>query len=490
MAIRPFGCPETVVELCGPVAHEFAPDAANIAGRPKVARANRVSARPLTPPPQPPSCPHPMRYLRHLYVQVLIAVVLGSLLGHFQPAVGASLQPLGEGFIKLVKMLIAPIVFTTIVSGIGGMRNLRKVGRVGLKALVYFEVLTTLALLIGLAVVNWIQPGAGIHANAAELASGANATAATTYAAAGQKLSTVDFILNLIPSTFLGAFASGEILQVLLLAVLTGIVAAQLGDKARPVLDLLDVCFKLLMRIVALIMYLAPLAAFGAMAFTVGKYGLGSLASLAKLLLSVYLTMAVFIVVVLGGILRYLGLSLTRYLRFIREEILLVLGTSSSEPALPGMLAKLEHLGCAKPVVSLVLPTGYSFNLDGTCIYLTMAAVFIAQATDTPLTLWQQLGIVSILLLTSKGAAAVTGGGFVTLSATLASTHTVPVSGLSLIIGIDRFMSEARAVTNLIGNGVAVIAVSAWEGELDRARARRVLAGEEPADTQVELARV
>ncbi len=410
-----------------------------------------------------------MKYLRHLYVQVLLAVALGSLLGHFQPEAGAALQPLGDAFIKLVKMLIGPIVFAAIVSGIGGMRDLRRVGRVGLKALVYFEVLTTAALVIGLVVVNWIQPGADIHAKVAGLA-----------AAPGQKLTVVQFLLNIIPATFVGAFTSGDILQVLLLAVLTGVAAAQLGERARPALDLLDAVFRILMRIVALLMRFAPLAAFGAMAYTVGQFGLGSLASLAKLLLSVYVTMAVFIVMVLGGVLRLVGLSLWRYLRYIREEILLVVGTSSSEPALPGMLAKLEHLGCAQPVVGLVLPTGYSFNLDGTCIYLTMAAVFIAQATDTSFTLWQQLGLVGILLLTSKGAAAVTGGGFITLSTTLEATHAIPAGGLSLIIGIDRFMSEARAVTNLIGNGVAVIAVSAWEGEFDRARTRRVLAGDEP----------
>ena len=421
-----------------------------------------------------------MKYLRHLYVQVLIEVILGSLLGHFQPETGIALQPLGEAFIKLVKMLIGPIVFAAIVSGIGGMRDLRKVGRVGLKALIYFEILTTLALIIGLLVVNWIQPGAGIHANAAELAAGTNAGAVGTYTAAGEKLSTVDFILNIIPVTFVGAFTTGDILQVLLLAILTGVAAAQLGDKAKPVVDLLEVLLKVLMRIVTILMKLAPLAAFGAMAYTVGKFGLGSLASLAKLMLSVYVTMAVFIVVVLGSVLRIVGFSLWQYLRYIRDEILLVLGTSSSESALPGMFVKMERLGCARSVVGLVLPTGYSFNLDGTCIYLTMAAIFIAQATDTPLTIWQQFGILSILLLTSKGAAAVTGGGFITLSATLGSTHTVPVSGLSLIIGIDRFMSEGRAITNLIGNGVAVIAVSAWEGELDREQAQRVLAGENP----------
>ncbi len=412
-----------------------------------------------------------MKYLRHLYVQVLVAVILGSLLGHYRPETAVLFQPLGEAFIKLVKMLIGPIVFAAIVSGIGGVRDLRKVGRVGLKALIYFEVLTTIALVIGLLVVNWIRPGAGIHANVAGLAA----------TPPGGQLTFVGFLLSIIPATFVGAFTGGDILQVLLLAILTGVAAVQLGEKARPVVDFLDVCLKLLMRIVGILMRLAPLAAFGAMAYTVGKFGLGSLTSLAKLMLSVYVTMAVFIIAVLGSVLRLAGFSLWRYLRYIRDEILLVLGTSSSESALPGMFAKMENLGCSRSVVGLVLPTGYSFNLDGTCIYLTMAAVFIAQATDTPLTIWQQLGILTILLLTSKGAAAVTGGGFVTLSTTLEATHAIPASGLSLIIGIDRFMSEGRAITNLIGNGVAVIAVSAWEGELDRERAHRMLAGEEHA---------
>ncbi len=417
-----------------------------------------------------------MKYLRHLYVQVLIAIVLGSLFGYFYPHAGASMKPLGDAFIKVVKMLIGPIVFATIVLGIGSMHDLKKVGRVGLKALIYFEVVTTVALFIGLAVVNWVQPGAGIHAKVAEL----DASEVAGYATAAKNLSTVGFLLNLIPDTFLGAFTSGEILQVLLIAVLCGIAAAQLGEKARPVMGVIETVFKILMRVVGLLMIFAPLAAFGAMAFTVGRYGLDSLVSLAKLMLSVYLTMAIFIVAVLGGILRLNGLHLWRFLRYIREEILLVLGTSSSEPALPGMLAKMEALGCSKSVVGLVLPAGYSFNLDGTCIYLTMAAVFIAQATDTPLTLWQQLGILAILLLTSKGAAAVTGGGFVTLSATLSTTHTVPVAGLTLVLGVDRFMSEARAITNLIGNGVAVVTISAWEHELDRARAQRVLTGSAP----------
>ena len=426
-----------------------------------------------------------MKYLRHLYVQVLIAVVLGSLVGHFYPAFGVAMQPLGEAFIKAVKMLIGPIIFSTIVIGIGGMRDLRKVGRVGLKALIYFEILTTLALLIGLLVVNWVQPGAGIHASAGDLTAGASGAATSNYAAAGQKLSTVAFLLNIIPATFVGAFTSGEILQVLLIAVLCGVAAAQLGEKAETALHLLEVFFKILMRVVGIIMKFAPLAAFGAMAFTVGKYGLDSLASLAKLLLSVYLTMGAFIVVVLGAVMRLVGLSLWRYLRYIREEILLVIGTSSSEPALPGMLAKLERLGCARPVVGLVLPTGYSFNLDGTCIYLTMAAIFLAQATNTELSLWQQLGVLGVLLLTSKGAAGVTGSGFITLAATLSSTAHVPVASLALILGIDRFMSEARALTNLIGNGVATIVIAKSENALDEATfARELHAGGQPTVVQ------
>jgi aerobic C4-dicarboxylate transport protein len=418
-----------------------------------------------------------MKYLRHLYVQVLIAVVLGALLGWADPAVGAGLQPLGDAFIKLVKMLIGPIIFATIVIGIGNMHDLRKVGRVGFKALLYFEVLTTIALVIGLAVVNWVQPGAGLHANAAKL----DTASLTGYTAAAGRLSTVGFLLHIIPDTFVGAFTSGEILQVLLLAVLCGAAATIVGDRARPAVGVLESALHVLMVVVGLLMKLAPLAAFGTIAFTVGRFGLGSLASLAKLMGCVYATMAVFVVVVLGGVLRLVGFRLDRFLRYLREEIMLVLGTSSSESALPGMIAKLERLGCSRSVVGLVLPAGYSFNLDGTCIYLTMASLFIAQATDTPLTLGQQLGVLAILLLTSKGAAAVTGGGFVTLSATLKSTHAIPVGGLTLVIGVDRFMSEARALTNLVGNGVAVVAIAAWEGELDRARAHRVLAGGEPA---------
>jgi aerobic C4-dicarboxylate transport protein len=415
-----------------------------------------------------------MKMLRHLYVQVLIAVILGSLFGYHWPEQGASLEPVGKAFIALVKMLIGPIIYSSIVIGIGSMRNLRKVGRVGLSSLVYFELVTTVALFIGLVVVNVVQPGAGIHANAATF----DTKSISGYTKAGGELSTVGFLLNIIPSTYLGAFTSGEILQVLLIAILSGVAVGRLGEHGKAFIELLEIVFRMLMGIVGFIMKLAPLAAFGAMAFTIGKYGLVALLSLAKLMACVYLTMAVFVVLVLGGILRAYGFSLWAFLRHIGDEILLVLGTSSSESALPGLMSKLERLGCPRSIVGLVVPAGYSFNLDGTSIYLTMAAIFIAQATDTPLNLWQQLGILGILLLTSKGAAAVTGGGFITLSATLATTPTVPVGGLTLLVGVDRFMSEARAITNLIGNGVAVVFISCWEKELDRDEARRVLAGQ------------
>ena len=417
-----------------------------------------------------------MRHLRHLYVQVLIAVILGGICGQYWPAFGASLKPIADAFIKLVTMLISPIIFCTIVVGIGSMSDLKKVGRVGLKALIYFEVITTMALLIGLVVVNWVQPGAGIHANVAALDAGA----VSVYLNPAKKLGLVDYLLNIIPSTLPGALTSGEILQVLLVAVLCGAALVQMGPNGRRVTDLLEDAFKMLMRIVAFIVTLAPLAAFAAVAFTVGKFGLHSLAGLASLMACVYLTMVVFIVVVLGAVLRLSGVGLWRFLRYLREELFLVLGTSSSETALPGLIAKMENLGCSKPVVGLVVPAGYSFNLDGTSIYLTMAAVFIAQATDTPLSLTQQIGMLVVLLLTSKGAAAVTGGGFVTLSATLASTQIVPVAGLTLILGIDRFMSQARALTNLIGNAVAVVTIATWEKEFDHTRARKVLAGEPP----------
>lgn len=413
------------------------------------------------------------RLLSSLYIQVLLAIILGVVVGYLDPELGARLKPLGDVFIKLIKMLIAPIIFATVVVGIAGMGDLRKIGRVGVKALLYFEIVTTLALVVGLVVVNGFKPGAGINADPATLDAGAVAA----YTKAAQNLSTVEFLLHLVPDTFVGAFAHGEILQVLLLALLFGFALARLGDHGRPVINLLHEVSRAFFGIVSLVTRLAPLAAFGAMAFTIGRYGVGTLLSLGKLMLCVYLTCAVFIFLVLGLIARVHGFSLLKLLAYLKEEILIVVGTSSSESVLPRMMQRLEELGCARPVVGIVLPTGYSFNLDGTCIYLTMAAIFIAQATNTPLTLAQELGVLGVLLLTSKGAAGVTGSGFVTLAATLASVGHIPVAGLALLLGVDRFMSEARAITNLIGNAVAMVVVAMWEGEFDRTKGAAILVG-------------
>ena len=407
---------------------------------------------------------------RSLYVQVLVAVVLGALLGHFRPPLGAAMKPLGDGFIRLVKMLIAPIIFSTVVTGIARMGDLRQVGRVGAKGLLYFEALTSVALALGLWVARVFKPGAGMNVQVGSLDS--QALSAYTSAPAFHAL---DFLLNIIPRDVADAFAKGDILQVLFFSILFGAALALVKEDGAPVLRFVDALAKVFFRIVALVMRLAPIGAFGAMAFTVGQFGLGTLVSLGKLMLCFYLTSALFVVVVLGLVLRWTGLGLFRFLRYLKEEILIVLGTSSSESALPMMMAKMERLGCSKPVVGLVIPMGYSFNLDGTSIYLTMAVLFIAQATNTQVTLLQELEILLVLLLTSKGAAAVTGGGFITLAATLSAVGHIPVAGLALLLGIDRFMSEARAITNLIGNGVAAVAVSKWEGELDLDRAREVL---------------
>ncbi len=410
---------------------------------------------------------------RSLYFQVIVAVILGALVGHLFPAFGAKMKPLGDGFIKLVKMLIAPIVFTTVVTGIAKMGDLRKVGRVGLKGIVYFEVLTTLALVIGLVVANWVRPGSGMNVNPAAL----DTKAIASYTTSSSHLSTVDFVLNVIPKDVADAFAKGDILQVLLFSILFGVALAGIKKAGTPVLAFIDGLSAILFKIVGIVMRLAPLGAFGAMAFTVGNYGIATLLSLGKLVACFYATSALFVFVVLGLVMRVCGLGIVKFLRYIKEEILVVLGTSSSESALPLMMRKMERLGCSKPVVGLVVPMGYSFNLDGTSIYLTLATLFIAHATNTPVTLGQQIEILAILLLTSKGAAAVTGGGFITLAATLSAVGNIPVAGLTLLLGVDRFMSEARAITNLIGNGVASVAVSRWEGELDVAKARTVLAG-------------
>jgi aerobic C4-dicarboxylate transport protein len=415
-----------------------------------------------------------MGWFRHLYVQVLIGIALGVLVGWLWPAFGASLKPIGDAFIKLVKMMIAPIIFTTVVLGIAKIGDLRALGRVGLKALIYFEAVTTLALVIGLVVVNLVQPGAGIHADPAAL----DPAGVSDYTGKAEQQGVAPFLLGIIPDSFLGALTGGELLPVLLVAILSGVALAHMGERGEAAVRALDSASEFFFQIIALMMRLAPIGAFGAMAFTIGRYGVGTLAQLGALLLSVYVTCLLFVFVVLGAIARVSGFSLIRFLRYIGAEILIVLGTSSSETALPRLMRKLEDLGCAKPVVGLVVPTGYSFNLDGTSIYLTMAALFIAQATGVELSLGQQLGLLGILLLTSKGAAGVTGSGFVTLAATLTATDSVPVAGIALILGIDRFMSEARAITNLIGNGVATVAIARWEGALDRDRMRRVLAGE------------
>jgi aerobic C4-dicarboxylate transport protein len=421
---------------------------------------------------------HHKPWYRHLYVQVLCAIAIGVLLGHFYPSVGASMKPLGDAFIKLIKMLIAPIIFCTVVHGIASMEDMKKVGRVGLKAIVYFEVMTTLALIVGLIIVNVWQPGVGMNVDPSSL----DTKAIEAYTTKAGEQTTLDFLMHTIPSTVVGAFAEGEILQVLLFAVLFAFALHFLGERGKPLLHLIDQIAHVFFGIVGIIMKVAPLGAFGAMAFTVGKYGLGTLLSLGKLMAGVYATCLLFIFVVLGIVCWIAGFSILKFLRYIKEELLIVLGTSSSEAVLPRMIAKMEILGCDKSVVGLVIPTGYSFNLDGTCIYLTMAAVFLAQATNTELTFTHQLGLIAVLLLTSKGAAGVTGSGFIVLAATLASLGTVPVASIALILGVDRFMSEARALTNLIGNGVATVVVARWENALDLTRMHRHLDQETEAE--------
>lgn len=410
-------------------------------------------------------------WYRHLYVQVLGAIALGILLGHFYPTIGESMKPLGDAFIKLIKMLIAPIIFCTVVHGIASMEDMKKVGRVGVKALIYFEVMTTIALIIGLVVVNLWQPGVGMNIDPAQL----DTSSVSTYTTAAGEKSQLDFFMHIIPATVVGAFAEGEILQVLLIAILFAFALHWLGERGKPLLNMIDLTAHVFFGIVGIVMKVAPLGAFGAMAFTIGKYGLGTLLSLASLMVGFYATCLLFVLGVLGIVARLCGFSIFKFIRYIKEELLIVLGTSSSESVLPRMLAKMENLGADKSVVGLVIPTGYSFNLDGTCIYLTMAAVFLAQATNTDLSLGQQIALVGILLLTSKGAAGVTGSGFIVLAATLASLGTVPVASIALILGVDRFMSEARALTNLVGNGMATIVVAKWEGALDEERLHRHL---------------
>jgi aerobic C4-dicarboxylate transport protein len=406
-----------------------------------------------------------------LYFQVICAILIGVALGHFLPQTGAAMKPLGDGFIKLIKMIIAPIIFCTVVIGIAGMEDMKKVGKTGGLALLYFEIVSTIALIVGLVTVNLIAPGEGMNINAATL----DTKGIASYTGPGKMQGTVDFLLNVIPSSVVDAFAKGEILQVLLFAVLFGFALHKFGGRGTLVFDMIEKTSHVLFSIVGIIMKVAPIGAFGAMAFTIGKYGLGSLLSLGKLMGTFYLTCLIFIFIVLGTIARLHGFSIWKFIKYIREELLIVLGTSSSESVLPRMMSKMENLGVRKTVVGLVIPTGYSFNLDGTSIYLTMAAVFIAQATNTPMTLTQQLTMLGVLLLTSKGAAGVTGSGFIVLAATLSAVGSVPVAGLALILGIDRFMSEARALTNLIGNGVATVVVAKWTNDLDVARLKQEL---------------
>ena len=408
---------------------------------------------------------------QYLYVQVLVAIILGVLLGHFYPDTAIAVKPLGDGFIKLIKMLIAPIIFCTVVTGIAGMQDMEKVGRVGLKTLLYFEVASTAALIVGLLVVHILKPGVGMNIDVSTL----DTKSLTTYTEAAKSHNVVDFLLNIIPSSAVDAFAKGDILQVLLFSLLFGFSLAAMKEAGTEVVGLIHKMSQVLFGIVETIMKLAPIGAFGAMAFTIGKYGVASLLPLLTLMGSFYLTCILFVFGILGLVAKLTGFSIFKFITYLKEELFIVLGTSSSESVLPRIMTKLENLGCSKSVVGLVIPTGYSFNLDGTSIYLTMAAIFIAQATNTPLTLVQEFTLLGVLLLTSKGAAGVTGSGFITLAATLSAVPSVPVAGLALILGIDRFMSEARALTNLIGNGVATVVAAKWEGELDEDKMNAVL---------------
>lgn len=408
-----------------------------------------------------------------LYFQVLLGFLLGIVVGYLYPGFAESLKPLGDGFIKLIKMLLAPIIFGTVVVGIAKMGNLKEVGRVGIKALVYFEIVSTLALAIGLVVVNVMKPGVGMNIDASTL----DARSLATYTTAAKQQDAVGFFMDIIPSSFADAFVKGNMLQIILISVLFGLALAQLPDRGKVIVEVIDSVLHGLFGIVRFVMYLAPLAAFGAMAFTIGKYGVGTLGAFGKLIGGVYLTSAIFIFVVLGIIARVNRFSLWKYLKFFKDEILITFATASSEAVLPRMMVKLEQLGCAKPVVGLVLPAGYTFNADGSSIYLTMGAIFVAQATNTPLTLGEQLVVLAVCLFTSKGSAGVAGAGFIALAATLASMDKIPVAGLVLLVGIDRFVNAARAVTNLIGNGIATIVVARWEKAFDEKRAGAMLDG-------------
>lgn len=420
----------------------------------------------------------PKKFYQQLYFQVLLAIALGMTVGHFWPETGAALKPLGDAFIKLVKMIIAPVIFLTVATGIAGMSDMHKVGRVAGKAMLYFLCFSTLALIVGLIIGNVIQPGHGLHIDPATL----DTKAVQSYAAKAHETTIIGFLQNIIPDTVVGAFASGDILQVLFFSVLFGTSLAMVGERGKPITDFLQNLTAPIFKLVAVLMKAAPIGAFGAMAFTIGKYGIGSVANLAMLIATFYITAAVFILVVLGAVCRYNGFSILALIRYIKEEILLVIGTSSSEAALPSLMEKMEAAGCKRSVVGLVVPTGYSFNLDGTNIYMTLAALFIAQAMDIPLSLQDQVLLLLVAMLSSKGAAGITGAGFITLAATLSVVPAVPVAGMALILGIDRFMSECRAVTNFIGNAVATVVVARWEGEFDAERFKAALAGKLPED--------
>ena len=410
------------------------------------------------------------KFFKSLYLQVIIAIIIGILVGHFYPNIGTQLKPLADAFIRLVKMMIAPVIFCTVVNGIAGMEDLKKVGRVGLKAILYFEIVSNVALLIGLVVVNIMQPGKGMHIDVSTLDTSALPKTS------GEDMTTIDFLVHIIPDNIVYAIAKNNLLQVLFFSVLFGIALSKIGTKAKPVQGIIQSFADALFALIHLIMKVAPLGALGAIAFTVGKYGLGTLQSLGSLMLTFYITCIIFIVVILGGILKMIGFNIFKLLRYIKDELFIVLGTSSSESALPSVMEKLEKAGCSKPVVGLVMPTGYSFNLDGTGIYLTMAAVFLAQATDTPLTIANQISLLVVLMLVSNGAAGVTGSGFIILASTVpALGSNIPIASLALILGIDRFMSEARALTNIIGNTVATIVVAKWEKEIDPELARKYL---------------
>jgi len=413
----------------------------------------------------------PKRWYQILYVQVVIAIVLGVLLGQFYPQVGESMKPLGDAFIKLVKMIIAPVIFLTVVTGIAGMSNMKTVGRVAGKAMLYFITFSTLALIIGLVVANTLHPGSGLNIDPQSLDAGKVAT----YVTKAHDSSIVGFLMNIIPDTTLSPLVTGDILQVLFISVLFGIALAATGDHGKPILDFFQQLSRPVFKLVAILMKAAPIGAFGAMAFTIGKYGIASIGNLLYLILTFYITAVLFVAIVLGLVARYNGFSIFKLVRYIKDELFLVLGTSSSEAALPTLMQKMERAGCAKSVVGLVIPTGYSFNLDGTNIYMTLAALFIAQACNIELSLQQQILLLLVAMISSKGAAGVTGAGFITLAATLAVVPDVPVAGMALILGIDRFMSECRALTNLVGNACATIVVARWENQLDKKQLDAVL---------------